>query len=152
MINKVILSGRLTDKPELRYTKSDIPVASFTLAVERSFTNSYGDKDTDFVPIVAWRQLAEICQQYLRQGDKPTVIGRLQIRSYTAEDGSSRRRCEVIAEEIELPARPRIAEAGLAMPEEVKPFGAGRYNAQAAVIAQTEQPTDIDEEQQMELF
>nr|WP_081413208.1 single-stranded DNA-binding protein [Aneurinibacillus terranovensis] len=66
MINRAILLGRLTKEPELRYTSSGIAVATFTLAVDRRTSNQQGERETDFIPIVAWRQLAELCAQYVR--------------------------------------------------------------------------------------
>ena len=128
MINKVIVSGRLTDAPELRYTNSGIAVASFTLAVRRNYDNSYGERDTDFFRVVVWLQLAELCQRYLHRGDKPTVIGRLQVRSYTAKDGNDRKVWEIVAEEVEFPAsNSNVVEQGQIIEEE-RPFGAGLKN------------------------
>lgn len=148
MINKVILSGRLTDAPELRYTNSGIAVASFTLAVRRNYDNSYGERDTDFFRIIVWRQLAELCQRYLQRGDKPTVIGRLQVRSFTAKDGSDRKAWEIIAEEIDFPAKSSAAAEQPSIEEE-RPFGAGRFEEASADVPQDNAEAD---DQQLMLF
>ena len=148
MINKVILSGRLTDAPELRYTTSGIAVASFTLAVRRNYDNSYGERDTDFFRIIVWRQLAELCQRYLQRGDKPTVIGRLQVRSFTAKDGSDRKAWEIIAEEIDFPAKSSAAAEQPSMEEE-RPFGAGRFEEASEDAPQDDAEAD---DQQLILF
>lgn len=148
MINKVVLSGRLTDAPELRYTNSGIAVASFTLAVRRNYDNSYGERDTDFFRIIVWRQLAELCQRYLQRGDKPTVIGRLQVRSFTAKDGSDRKAWEIIAEEIDFPAKSSAAAEQLSIEEE-RPFGAGRFEEASADTPQDDAEAD---DQQLMLF
>jgi len=100
MLNKVILIGRLTRDPEIRYTQSGIPVAKIGLAVERRRKNAQGEKETDFVDIVAWRQLAELCDNYLSKGKMIAVEGRLQIRKYEAQDGTKRTAAEVVADDI----------------------------------------------------
>ena len=89
-MNKVVLIGRLTRDPELRYTQSNIPAASFTLAVNRPFQNQNGERDADFINITVWRNLAETCHKYLKKGSKCAVIGRIQTSSYDAPDGSKR--------------------------------------------------------------
>ena len=101
MYNRIILIGRLTRDPELRYTPSGQPVASFTLAVDRPFKNQNGEKETDFIDIVAWRKLAEQVSQYMTKGRLVAVEGRLQIRSYEAKDGSGKRKvAEVVADGV----------------------------------------------------
>lgn len=99
MLNRVVLIGRLTRDPELRYTTSGIAVASFTLAVDRSFKTG-SEKETDFIPVIAWRGLAENCANYLSQGKLAAVDGRLQIRSYDAKDGTKRTVAEVVADDV----------------------------------------------------
>ncbi len=86
MLNKVVLIGRLTQDPELRYTSSGTPVSNFTLAVERNYKNRDGERDVDFIPIVTWRGLAETCAQHLGKGRMVAVSGRLQIRKRQGED------------------------------------------------------------------
>ena len=80
MINRITLIGRLARDPELRYTNSGTPVCNFTIAVERNFKNRQGEKETDFIDIVAWQKLGELCSKYLEKGKQCGVDGRLQIR------------------------------------------------------------------------
>lgn len=110
-MNKVILVGRLAQDPEVRYTKTEKAVASFSIAVNR-FAGQ-GQKDaTDFIPIVAWDKLAEICGNNLTKGQRILVDGRLQIRSYETADGQKRRVAEVIAQSIEFLERKNQAPMG----------------------------------------
>lgn len=99
MLNRVILIGRLTRDPELKYIPSGTPVASFTIAVDRNFSNKQGERETDFVPIVVWRKPAENCANYLGKGSLVAVDGRLQVRSYE-QDGQRRYITEVVAEDV----------------------------------------------------
>ena len=101
-MNKVILIGRLTKDPELTTTGSGISVCRFALAVERKFTHADGEKEVDFLNIVAWRGLADNCNKYLRKGNKCGVVGSIQTRSYDASDGTKKYLTEIIAEEIEF--------------------------------------------------
>lgn len=101
-MNKVVLIGNLTKDIELNTTSSGISVARFTLAVSRKFTNAEGEKETDFINIVAWRALAENSSKYLYKGDKAAVVGTLQTRSYETEDGSKKFVTEVVANEVEF--------------------------------------------------
>jgi single-strand DNA-binding protein len=87
MINRVILVGRLVRDPELRYTPSGVAVATFSLAVNRQFTNAQGEREADFINIVAWRQLAELCANYFKKGSQAALEGRLQTRSYDNREG-----------------------------------------------------------------
>lgn len=100
MLNRIILIGRLTRDPELRYIPSGHPVASFTLAVDRPFANQQGERQTDFIDIVAWRRLAEQVTQHLSKGRLVAVEGRLQIRSYETQDGQKRKVAEVVADGV----------------------------------------------------
>lgn len=102
MFNKVVLVGRLTKDPELRYTNSGIPVSSYTLAVNRTFKSSSGEKETDFINIVCWRKLAEISAKYLKKGRLALIEGRIQTRKYQAQDGSSRTAFEILAEQMQM--------------------------------------------------
>ena len=102
MLNKVILIGRLTDDPELRYTPNGTAVCNFTLAVQRSFRNRQGEYDTDFIDIVVWRKQAENCANYLSKGRLVATEGRLQIRSYETDDGQRRRVTEVVANNVQF--------------------------------------------------
>ncbi len=97
MLNRAIVMGRLTDNPELRHTASDIPVTTFTLAVERNF-NSGNERVTDFLDIVAWRSNAEFVSKYFTKGMQVCVEGSIQVRSYTDRDGNKRRAWEIVAD------------------------------------------------------
>ncbi|MBI4857736.1 MAG: single-stranded DNA-binding protein [Acetobacterium woodii] len=99
-MNKVILVGRLTRDPEVKNTTTGKAVATFTLAVDRRFKNKDGQKEADFVPIVVWGKQAEFAGQYLAKGSQIGVSGRLQVRSYDAQDGQRRYVTEVVADEI----------------------------------------------------
>jgi len=101
-MNRVVLIGRLTADPELRYTQSGIAVANFTLAVDRPFTNQQGERETDFIDIVVWRKQAENCANYLGKGRQAAVDGRIQIRSFETQDGQRRRKTEVVADRVEF--------------------------------------------------
>lgn len=101
MLNKVALIGRLTKDPELRYTTSGVPATRFTLAVNRNFTNSQGEREADFIPIQVWRGVAENCAKYLKKGRLVAVSGRIQTRSYE-QDGQRRYTWEVVADEVQF--------------------------------------------------
>ena len=101
-MNKIVLTGRLTANPELRYTANNTAVTSFTLAVDRNFKNEDGNKEADFINIVAWNKKAELIHQYVQKGDLIGVIGRLQVRKYQNERGENRHATEVVLEEIEF--------------------------------------------------
>ena len=99
MLNHIVIMGRLTRDPELRRTGSGIAVASFTVAVDRDFGGrDGGEKETDFIDCVAWRQTGEFVSKYFTKGRMIVVSGRLQIRSWTDKDGNKRRTAEVVAD------------------------------------------------------
>ena len=100
MLNKIVLMGRLTRDPELRRTQSGTAVTSFSLAVDRDFKSQSGEKETDFIDIVAWRNTAEFVNKYFSKGRMAVVEGRLQIRDWTDRDGGKRRSAEVIADNV----------------------------------------------------
>ncbi|OMF22574.1 single-stranded DNA-binding protein [Paenibacillus sp. FSL H8-0548] len=101
MLNRVILIGRLTRDPELRYTPAGVAVTQFTLAVDRPFTSGgQGEREADFIPIVTWRQLAETCANYLRKGRLTAVEGRIQVRNYENNEGKRVYVTEVIADNV----------------------------------------------------
>ncbi len=102
MLNRVVLVGRLTRDPELRYTQSGIAVCTFTLAVDRNFKSASGERETDFIDIVVWRQQGENCANYLSKGKLAAVDGRMQVRSYEAQDGSKRKAVEVVADSVQF--------------------------------------------------
>ena len=114
MLNRIVLIGRLTRDPELRYVPSGHPVASFTLAVDRPFVNQQGERGTDFIDVVAWRRLAEQVTQHLNKGRLVAVEGRLQIRSYETQDGQKRKVAEVVADGVRFLDRKAVG-AGAAV-------------------------------------
>ena len=127
-MNKVILVGRLTQDPEVRYTQNGKAVASFTIAVNRF--SGQGQKEADFIPVVAWEKLAETCGNNLTKGQRVLIEGRLQIRSYEANDGQKKRVAEVIAQGMEFLERKQSSAddkepnpfGGQVLPEEEIPF------------------------------
>ena len=100
MLNRIIIMGRLTRDPELRRTGSGTPVTSFSLAVDRDFKSQSGEKETDFIDVVAWRSTAEFVSKYFTKGRMAVVEGRLQIRDWTDRDGGKRRSAEVVADNV----------------------------------------------------
>ena len=118
MLNRIIVMGRLTRDPELRHTQTGTAVASFTLAVDRDFKDKQsGEKATDFIDIVAWRQTGEFVSRYFTKGRMAVVEGRLQMREWTDKDGNKRRSAEVVADNVYFGDSKRDAE------------GAGSYNS-----------------------
>ena len=101
-MNKVFLIGRLTRDPELRYTSSNIPVASFSIAVNRTFANQNGEREADFINIVVWRKQAENCKNYLNQGSQVAIDGRIQTRNYEDQNGQKRYVTEVVADNVQF--------------------------------------------------
>ncbi|MCO1599848.1 single-stranded DNA-binding protein [Desulfosporosinus nitroreducens] len=100
MLNRVVLIGRLTKDSELTYTPTGIAVCKFTLAVERNYKNAQGEREVDYINVVVYRQLAELCANYLAKGKMAAVDGRMQVKSYTGQDGQKRWVTEVIAENV----------------------------------------------------
>lgn len=123
MLNRVILIGRLTQDPELRYTNAGTAVASFSLAVDRMRANQAGERETDFINIVVWQKQAELCAQYLHKGRLAAVDGRLQIRTYENREGQKVRVAEVVAESVRFLDRGDSsgASAGPASPPTNRP-------------------------------
>lgn len=101
-MNRVILMGRLTADPEMRYTSSGTAVTNFTLAIDRQFKNAQGEKVTDFIEVVAWRKTAEFAANFVRKGKRLLVEGRLEIQSYEDRDGNKRRKAQVVADNVEV--------------------------------------------------
>ena len=100
MLNKIFIMGRLTRDPELRRTQSGTAVTSFSLAVDRDYKSQSGEKETDFIDVVAWRSTAEFVAKYFTKGRMAVVEGRLQIRDWKDKDGNNRRSAEVVADNI----------------------------------------------------
>ena len=102
MFNKVTLIGRLTKDPEVRSSANNVSITHFTLAVNRNFTNSQGEREADFIPIVAFKTLAETCGKYLNKGKLIAVSGQIQTRNYEDKNGIKQYTTEVIANEIQF--------------------------------------------------
>lgn len=119
MLNQVVLIGRLVRDPELRYTPGNgVPVATFTLAVDRNFTNQQGERETDFIDIVVWRKQAENCANYLKKGSLAAATGRLQVRSYDDSQGIRRKVAEIVADDVRfLDSRKKSADEKPDLPE-----------------------------------
>jgi single-strand DNA-binding protein len=141
MLNKVILIGRLATDPELKYTPSGVAVTSFRIAVDRSFSRNSetGEKETDFIDIVAWKQSAEFAANYLNKGRLVAVDGRLQIRNWVAQDGTKRRTAEVVANDLRSLDRPRD-------PNSSSHFDGAPHPAEANVGAGKGPADDLDTE------
>lgn len=101
-MNKCFFIGNLTRDPEHNTTGSGVSFCRFTIAVSRNFSNANGERETDFINIVCWRNLADLCAKYLSKGNKVCVSGALQIRSYDDKDGNRRQAAEIIADEVEF--------------------------------------------------
>ena len=101
-MNKVILIGRLTRDPELRYTSSNVATCTFSIAVDRTFTNQNGEREADFINIVVWRKQAENCKNYLTKGSQVAVEGRIQTRNYDDKDGKKVYVTEVVADNVQF--------------------------------------------------
>lgn len=98
MLNKIMIMGRLTRDPDLRYTQSGTPVASFTVAVDRDYADQNGKRETDFIDCVAWKQGGEFVSKYFSKGSMIVVVGRLQLRDWTDKEGNKRRSAEIVTE------------------------------------------------------
>ena len=138
MLNHITIMGRLTRDPELRRTGSGVAVASFTVAVDRDFGGrDGGERETDFIDCVAWRQTGEFVSKYFTKGRMIVVSGRLQIRSWTDKDGNKRRTAEVVADNCYFGDSKRDGDSGSAFGGNsfsnayAAPAGIGGYSAPA---------------------
>ena len=115
MLNHIVIMGRLTRDPELRRTGTGVAVASFTLAVDRDFSpRDGGERETDFIDCVAWRQTGEFVSKYFTKGRMAVVSGRLQIRGWTDKDGNKRRTAEIVADNVYFgDSRPGGTQSGM---------------------------------------
>ena len=126
MLNHIVVMGRLTRDPELRRTGSGVAVASFTLAVERdSAAKDGGEKETDFIDCVAWRQTGEFVSKHFAKGQMAVVSGRLQIRVYTDKDGNKRRAAEIVADSVYFGESKKDTERGGNIPTAQAQQGGG---------------------------
>ncbi len=122
--NKCIFIGRLTREPELRYTASGIPVANFTVAVDRPFVNAQGEREADFIRVVTWRKLAETCANNLGKGRLVLVEGRLQVGTYTDREGIQRKSFDIVADVVRFLDRKKETEGAPAGVPEAIPSSA----------------------------
>lgn len=136
-MNKVILIGRLTKDPELRYTGSNTPVATFSLAVNRSFTNQNGEREADFINCVVWRKLAETVKNYLSQGSQVAVEGRIQTRNYDDQNGQRRYVTEVVVENIDFVGTKRDNSQSSNQPNFNSQPGSSNFNNQPSTTDAT---------------
>lgn len=138
MLNHIVLMGRLTRDPELRRTGSGIPVASFSLAVDRDFGSNRetGEKETDFIDIVAWRNTAEFVSRYFTKGRMAVVSGRLQIRAWTDKEGNKRRTAEVVADNVYFGDSKRDGDQGGQQSYSGSGYNHGGYNNQSGYNSQ----------------
>lgn len=133
MLNHITIMGRFTRDPELRRTGSGVAVASFTLAVDRDFSPKEGERETDFIDCVAWRNTGEFVSKHFHKGRMAVASGRLQIRSWTDKDGNKRRTAEVVADNVYFADSKREdsngnAQSGYSAPNAYNPTGGG-YSA-----------------------
>lgn len=122
-MNHIVLIGRLTRDPELRYTPNGVAVTNFDLAVDRPVPNQQGERETDFIRIIAWQKQAELCANYLKKGRLVAVEGRLQIRGYETQDGQKRRVAEVVASFVQFLDKSRDDGAAVGGTKESYPAG-----------------------------
>ena len=144
-MNKAELIGNLTRDPEVRTTQSGVTVATFTLAVQRKFANAQGVKEADFIPIVAWRQLGELCGRYLSKGNKAAVTGSIQTRSYDAQDGTKRYVTEIIADEVDF-LSPSTANTSPGTPPPPEPPAYGSPQRPEQTRMDTSGFTEVEED------
>ena len=137
MLNKIVIMGRIVHDPELRYTQSQTPVASFSLACERDRKNQNGEKETDFIDCSAWRHTAEFISKYVVKGTLIVVEGRLQIRSFTDKNGNKRTAPEIVVDNAYFAESKRKSD-----PDERAPFPS---DADAPPEFDNTPPRDIDE-------
>ena len=136
MLNHIIVMGRLTRDPELRRTGSGVAVASFTVAVDRDFGGREGgEKETDFIDCVAWRQTGEFVSKYFTKGRMAVVSGRLQIRNWTDKEGNKRRTAEIVADNVYFGDSKRDGDGGNAYGAAPAAPAYGSYSAPASDFA-----------------
>ena len=147
MLNKAILMGRLTRDPELRYTNSNTPVVTFSIAVDRNYSGNNGERQTDFIDIVAWRKTAEFVSQWFTKGQMIVVVGSIQSRRWQDKNGNNRTSIEVVADEVQFGESKRSRESGKSSPSNNGgyPQNSG-YMKNPAVDPDFSEITDDDEE------
>lgn len=140
-MNKVVLIGNLARDPEYSETAGGVAKCTFTIAVQRRFANAEGVREADFINVVCWRQLADLCHRFLSKGKKCAVEGSIQTRSYTAQDGNKRYVTEVIAESVEF-LTPVSADPGPTPPPE-----RGEMRGQQLHMNNMDGYTEVDEDE-----
>ena len=143
MLNKIFIMGRLTRDPELRRTQSGTPVTSFSLAVDRDFKSQSGEKETDFIDVVAWRSTAEFVAKYFTKGRMAVVEGRLQMRDWQDRDGNKRRSAEVVADNVYFGESKRDSMASSGFDQTPPPVS---YQAPANPAASSDFSTLMDDD------
>ena len=144
MLNNVIIMGRLTRDPELRRTQSGTAVTSFTMAVDRDFKSQSGEKETDFIDVVAWRQTAEFVSRFFTKGRMAVVEGRLQMRDWTDKDGNKRTSAEVVAENVYFGDSKRDGDGGGFNQSYSGGYSSGGYSQAAPASGYGAPPADGD--------
>ncbi len=145
MLNNIVIMGRLTRDPELRRTGSGVAVTSFTLAVDRDFSGKDGEKETDFIDCVAWRQTGEFVSKYFSKGRMACVQGSLHLRDWTDKDGNKRRQAEVIASNVYFADSKNAAQNDASSPTAA--FAPNEY--QQAVVQAANDYSVIDDDAQL---
>ena len=143
MLNQIIIMGRLTRDPELRRTQSGTAVCSFSVAVDRDFKSQSGEKETDFIDVVAWRQTAEFVARYFTKGRMAVVSGRLQIRNWQDKEGNKRRSAEVVADNVYFGESKRDSMASSGFDQTPPPVS---YQAPANPAASSDFSTLMDDD------
>ena len=139
MINQTVLTGRITRDLELKYTGSGTAVLSFSIAVERPFKNAQGERETDFIDIVAWRATAENISKYFKKGDGIGIIGRIQTRNYENNEGRKVYVTEVVADNFDFPIQNKSQQS---QQQNNNPFANADFNSNDPF--ETNNATDID--------
>jgi single-strand DNA-binding protein len=142
-MNSIVLVGRLTRDPELRYVASGDPAANFALAVERAYRNADGEREVDFIDVVAWRKLAENVAKYTGKGHLVGVHGRLQIRSYETQDGQKRKVADVVADIVRFLGAPRNGNGTAVHTPESGPVAADSAESEAVAVASASEDVDF---------
>lgn len=142
-MNRVVLVGRLTKDPELRYTPNGVPVATFTLAVNRTFTNQQGEREADFINCVIWRKPAENVANFLKKGSLAGVDGRVQTRSYDGQDGKKVYVTEILAESVQF-LDPKSGGQGQQQQQNTQQTSQTRVNEDPFAAGQTIDINDDD--------
>jgi single-strand DNA-binding protein len=141
MLNRVVLVGRLTKDPELKYTPNGVAVANFTIAVNRPFSNQQGEKETDFINVVVWKKPAENVANYLKKGSLAGVDGRIQTRNYEGNDGKRVYITEVVAESVQF-----LEPKGGGQQQQQKPQEPQKNNFNSDPFANDGQPIVISDD------